>query len=126
MIIRLLRIVIVLEALTFFLGALLHSGVEFSGLSEPKITPIAVIEILCGLFLSLSVYQIGWNKKNAWRTAVIAHIFSIVGVMTGILVLTSGRGPITEFNYFHHRILLAILVIMVVLLLMRRTIHNPL
>lgn len=114
-------IFIVLEALTFFIAALLHSGMEipilYTTLHEPRIIPAMIVEGLCGLFLALSTYAVFTHKNWALTTVIAAYAFAIAGVLLGITALALGRGPTTEANYIYHRVILIVLIAGLVLLL---------
>ncbi len=114
-------VVIVLEALTFLIAASLHSGAQIPFLSavlqEPKIIDAVIVEGLCGLFLAISAYAIFAGKDWAWQAAIAAHIFSIAGVLLGMIALAHGLGPTTEVNYIYHRVILVTLVAVLLMLL---------
>ncbi len=112
------RILVVLEAITFLGGALLHLGVRiplgFAVLVEPRIPDAVIVEGLCGLFLSVGAYAMFTRK--AWAALVAAHVFAVAGVLLGIGALAVGLGPTTELNYVYHRTILVVLVAGLVLL----------
>ena len=114
------RILVVLEAITFLVGALLHLGVRiplgFAVLVEPRIPDAVIVEGLCGLFLSVGAYAMFTRKAWAWAALVAAHVFAVAGVLLGIGALAVGLGPTTELNYVYHRTILVVLVAGLVLL----------
>lgn len=116
-----LTFVIIVEALTFFFFGFLHSGVRlslgFAVLHELRIIPAMIVESLCGLMLAGSALSIAAHKSWAWEASVIAHIFSIGGVLLGIAALAAGRGHRTELNDIYHRIILIVLVVILIYLL---------
>lgn len=116
-----LTFVIIVEALTFFFFGFLHSGVRLplglAVLHEPRIIPAMIGESLCGLILAGSALSIAAYKSWAWEASVIAHIFSIGGVLLGMAALVAGRGPRTELNDIYHRIILIVLVVILIYLL---------
>ena len=113
---RILLIVIIIEALTFFLAASLHFGVRIIGLNEPQIIPATIVEGLCAIFLSIAAIAIGTHARPARGITIAAHLFCIAGVLLGIGALAMGRGPTTELNFFYHRTILAVLTIMLIIL----------
>ncbi len=117
-----LTFVIVVDAVTFFFFGFLHSGVRlplgFAVLHEPRIIPAMVVESLCGLMLAGSALSIAAYKSWAWEASVIAHIFSIGGVLLGMAALAAGRGSRTELNDVYHRVILIALFIILICLLM--------
>ncbi len=117
-----LTIIVLIEALTFFFFGFLHSGVRlslgFAVLHEPRIIDAMIVESLCGLLLTGSAFSIATHKSWSWRASVIAHIFSIGGVLLGMAALAMGLGPRTELNDIYHRTILIILVVILIYLFM--------
>ena len=117
-IVKVIGALIVAGAITFLLAALLHLGIQLPvGFSEHQIIPAAIVEGLCWLFLSLSLYALFARKTWAWRVAVAAHVFAVAGVLLGITALALGAGPSTEVNTVYHRTILVVLVLVLALLL---------
>jgi hypothetical protein len=116
-VVTVISVLIVGEAITFLLAALLHLGVQFPlGFSEPQIIPAAIVEGLCGIFLAVSAYAVFARKTWAWTVAIAAHVFAVAGVLLGITALALGAGPSTEANTIYHRVILVVLVLVLVLL----------
>ena len=115
-----LTFVIILEALTFFFFGFLHSGVRlslgFAVIQEPRIIPAMIVESLCGLLLAVSAFAVATRKSWSWLASIIAHAFSIGGVLLGMVALALGAGPRTELNEIYHRTILIILVVILVYL----------
>ncbi len=115
-----LTFVIIMEALTFFFFGFLHSGVRlslgFAVLHEPRIIPAMVVESLCGLLLTWSAFSIATRKSWSWIASIVAHTFSIGGVLLGMAALALGAGPRTELNDIYHRTILIILVVILIYL----------
>jgi hypothetical protein len=103
------------EALTFLLAALLHLGIPL-GFSEPRILPAAIVEGLCGLLLAVSLYGVVARTIWAWGAALAAHLFAVAGVLLGIISLSLGLGPSTAANTIYHRVILGVLIVVLVLL----------
>ena len=113
-----ISVLIVGEAITFLLAALLHLGIQFPpGFAEPQIIPATIVEGLCGIFLAVSAYAVLARRTWAWPVAIAAHIFAVAGVLLGIAALALGAGPSTEANTIYHRVILAVLVVVLALLL---------
>jgi hypothetical protein len=116
-VVTVISVLIVGEAITFLLAALLHLGVELPlGFTEPQIIPAAIVEGLCGLFLAVSAYGVIARTSWAWVVALAAHVFAAAGVLLGITALALGAGPSTEANTIYHRVILGVLIVVVVLL----------
>jgi len=111
-----ISVLIVVETVTFLLAALLHTGVQFPlGISQPRIIPATIVEGLCGLFLAVSAYAVFARKTWAWRVAIGAHAFAVVGVLLGIFVTTRNPGS-DEANTIYHWVILVVLVAVLALL----------
>ncbi len=116
-VVTVISVLIVGEAITFLLAALLHLGVQLPlGSTEPQIIPAAIVEGLCGLFLAVSAYAVFTRRTWAWPIAMAAHVFAVAGVLLGITALALGAGPSTEANTIYHRVILVVLVVVLVLL----------
>ncbi len=114
-VVTVISVLMVAEAVTFLLAALLHVGIPL-GFSEPRILPAAIVEGLCGLFLAVSTYAVFARTTWAWGTALAAHLVAVAGVLLGITALALGAGPSTEANTIYHRVILGVLVAVLVLL----------
>ncbi len=116
-IVMVISVLMVVEAVTFLLAALLHLGIQFPlGFSEPQIIPATIVEGLCGIFLAMGAYALVAHKSWAWTAALAAHIFAVAGVLLGITALALGAGPSTEANTIYHRTILVVLVVVLALL----------
>ena len=104
---------VVLYAITFLLGAVLHLGFAIplgvTVLTEPIIIPAAIVESLCGLGLAISGYALFARRPWAGLATVVAHGFALAGVLLGMAALAAGRGPSTELNYAYHLTMLVLL-----------------
>src|SRR6266581_4515775 len=119
-IVMVIGVLMVLEAITFLLAAMLHMGIQFPlGFSEPQIIPATIVEGLCGIFLAVGAYAVFARKSWAWQGAVAAHVFAVAGVLLGITALALGAGPSTQVNMIYHRVILGVLVVVLVLLATR-------
>ena len=116
-VVTVINVLIVGEAITFLLAALLHLGIQFPlGFSEPRIISAAIAEGLCGIFLAVSAYAVFVRKTWAWWGAIAAHAFAVAGVLLGITALALGLGPSTVANTIYHRVMLGVLVVVLALL----------
>ncbi|MGH3666145.1 MAG: hypothetical protein ACRDU8_08695 [Egibacteraceae bacterium] len=106
--------VLVLYAVTFLLGALLHSGVRiplgFAVLDEPRIVPAVIVEGLCTTALAVSAYAVFARKTWAWAAVTAAHTLALAGVLLGMAAIAAGRGPSTVLNDTYHRVMVVLLV----------------
>lgn len=115
-----LAVLLALNALLFFFGAYQHAGGAIGPLHEPRIVPAAIVESLCGLFLTGGAFALiaGWRKAR--RFAVIANFVALAGVLLGMAALALGAGPRTASNDLYHRIMLALIAGSLFLLFLRR------
>ena len=110
--VRVISVLIVVEAISFLLAALLHLGIQFPlGFSEPPNRYAAIVEGLCGLFLTVSACVVFARKTWAWRVAVAAHVFAVAGVLLGIVAVAGGGAPSDEVNAIYHWVILVVLVV---------------
>lgn len=105
---QIIRLLMYVEAATFFVGSVLHLGIPLFGFTEPIILPATVVEGICGVALLVGA---GFYRGGDVRAALIAHAVAIGGVLLGMAALAAGRGPSTPLNTVYHRtILIALLV----------------
>jgi hypothetical protein len=109
-------VLIVLEAATYILAALLHVGVRIPlGFTEPRIIPAAIAEGLIGIFLAVSAGFL--FTRWAWPVAVAAHIFALLGTLLGVFAMAAGPSPRTEANTIYHYVMLGVISGVLLLLL---------
>jgi hypothetical protein len=112
-VVTVISVLMVAEAVTFLLAALLHVGIPL-GFSEPRIIPAAIVEGLCGLLLAVSTYAVVARTTWAWGAALATHLGAVAGVLLGITALALGAGPSTVANTIYHRVILGVLVVVLV------------
>jgi fluoride ion exporter CrcB/FEX len=114
-----IRVLIAIEAISFLLAALLHTGIQFlPGFVEPRNSAAAIAEGLCGIFLTVSAFAVFAHKAWGWKIAIAAHVFAIAAVLLGITVIALGSNPGgDEANNIFHRAILVVLVIVLIGLL---------
>ncbi len=114
-------IVMIIEAITFWIGAMLHLGTPiplgFTVITEPQIIPATIVEGLCGLVLAVGAYAVFTSQSWAWPATIAAHVISIAGVLLGITSLALGFGPRTELNTVYHWTILSVLILVLTWLL---------
>ncbi|HEX8035475.1 MAG TPA: hypothetical protein VF510_16580, partial [Ktedonobacterales bacterium] len=52
----------------------------------------------------------------AWLALVVAHAFTLLGVVVGIAAIEAGLGPHSAFNDGFHRVTLVVLAVMLIVL----------
>jgi len=108
-----------LNALVFFFGAILHSGVAIGPFHQPDIVPATVVEILCGLSLGWGVAALFKGPPSAGRVALTGNLIAATGVGLGI-----GARAVRQQTWptiaLDHRVMLALIGASLVILLFNR------
>jgi len=105
-----LTVLMALNALVFFFGALLHAGVEFGPFHQQLIVPAIVVEILCGSSLAWGVTALSRGRPSAGRVALTTNLLAAAGVSLGVVprVLRHRAAPVIALD---HRVMLALIVV---------------
>ena len=119
-----LACLMIANAALFFFGAVQHAGVRIGSFHEPHIIPAAVVESICGLSLIWGVTAVLSHSAVAWRTALIANLVPLGGVLLGMAALAAGRGPRTASNDLYHHIMLVLIGAGVLILFFARSAFN--
>jgi len=114
----------VTNAALFFFGALQHAGIAIGRFHEPHIVPAAIVESVCGLSLVWGIAAVFGHSPVGWRTAMIANLIPLGGVLLGMAALAAGRGPRTASNDLYHHIMLALIGASLLILLFARSALN--
>lgn len=120
----LLGCVMISNALLFLFGAVQHAGVRVGHFHEPRIIPAAIVESLCGLSLVWGVAAVFGHSPVEWRTAIIANLIPLGGVLLGMAALAAGRGPRTASNDMYHHIMLVLIGASLLILFFARSALN--
>ena len=103
-----------LEALGFFVFAVLHLGLAIPlgvvVLEEPRRQYAVLVEGVAGLLLTLGVFAATARKSWAWTAATVAHLLALVGVLWGMVAIRAGRGPHTPLNDTFHGVMVVVLL----------------
>lgn len=106
----------------FFFGGVQHAGIAVGRFHEPLIIPAAIVEALCGLCLLWGASALFRGGRTRWRTALIANLVALGGVLLGIVALAIGAGPRTASNDLYHKIMIGLIAAaLLVIWLARRT-----
>lgn len=116
--------VMILNAALFFFGALQHAGIAVGRVHEPRITPAAIVETVCGLSLAWAGIAVLRQSALPWRGALIGNVVAVGGVLLGMVALAAGRGPRTASNDLYHRIMLALAGVALLILFFARSALN--
>jgi hypothetical protein len=112
------------NAALFFFGALQHAGIAIGRFHEPRIVPATIVESLCGLSLIWGVAAVFFHSHVEWRTAMIANLIPLGGVLLGMAALAAGRGPRTASNDLYHHIMLVLIGASLLILFFARSALN--
>ena len=108
-----LPVVMVVEALSFFIGAYLHTGagirVGGAAIDEPRIIAAAIVETICGVALLAGGALLAGRLRDRRGWAIGAYGIAIGGVVLGMLTLDFDLGPRTRLNDVFHVVVLTIL-----------------
>jgi hypothetical protein len=105
-----------IEGVVFLIAGLSHTGMRILPFDEPRIVDATVVEGLCGVLLVGSAVSVFARAAWAWLALVIAHAFTLVGVIVGIAAIAAGLGPHSVFNDGFHRVMVVVLPIVLIML----------
>jgi hypothetical protein len=106
------RVTVVCEAIVFLVAAALHTG----AFGVPQLIPAMIVEGLCGIGCVLSAYAVFTRKRWAQKNALITQILILIGVLVGVVAVTSDASLRTPINLGLHAAMLALIVIGLALL----------
>lgn len=105
-----------IEGVAFLIAGLSHTGMRILPFDEPRIVDAAIVEGLCGVLLVGSAVSVFARATWAWLALVVAHAFTLLGVLVGIAAIEAGLGPHSAFNDGFHRVTLVVLAVMLIVL----------
>jgi hypothetical protein len=107
----LIALALLFEAGAFFLGAMLHLGLQFPlPFVEIESLRFALLEGMSGGILLVAFLAALFRRRRAWKFAVIANV---VGVAS-IAYATTAAGSSTQLS--HHRPMIVLLIAVLVVL----------
>lgn len=109
-----------IEGVVFLLAGLSHMGMRILPFDEPRIVDAAIVEGLCGVLLVGSAVSVFARVAWAWLALVVAHSFTLLGVIVGIGAIAAGLGPHSAFNDGFHRVIVVVLPIVLIVLVTPR------
>lgn len=87
-----LRVILAAEVAIFALAAAAHRGWIGAGFEHAR---AATAETAIALFLLLGFHLVKAVPEHGRAIGLIAHVFALVGALTGVLVVALGVGPQT-------------------------------
>lgn len=104
---RTLRVLLLLEALAFFLAALIHSGYLVRGYTHHA---AGVAETVLGSMLVLGAGWSVFRPARARTAALVAQGIALVGTLVGVFTIAVGVGPRTAPDVVYHLVMVLLLV----------------
>lgn len=114
-------VLMALNGVVFFLGAVLHVGVVIGPFEQPRILPAAFIQVVCGVCLLGGAGALAGRKMPFWWTAVTMNIVALVGLLMGAIGRFVHRGLSWDVVAPDHRLMLALVVVCLLLLTRARS-----
>ena len=116
----LIRVLLVFDTIALLFASAIHiNGASIplgaAVFNEPQMVYAAIVEGLAGGIFAVASYAALAGRNWAWRSAIIAHVFTILGFLLGLYATRGGTSP---FNYSYHRVMLVIFVAGLILLLL--------
>jgi hypothetical protein len=115
-----IRVLLVFDTIALLFASTIHiHGASIplgtAVFNKPQMVYAAIVEGLAGLIFAVAAYAALAGRAWAWLSAIIAHIFAILGFLLGLYATRTGTSP---FNYTYHRVMLVIFVAGLILLLL--------
>jgi hypothetical protein len=103
------RAIVPIEAVSLFIGAALHRGLNIAGVGEAKVLPATIVESVIGTGLLIAAIAY-YRRIESWTGFMIAaQVLAIAGVLLGIAATTFRDGGDALGNEIFHRGLLVTL-----------------
>lgn len=97
------------EAVSFFVGALMHAGVALGPFNEQTVGPAVIVESLCGSALTVAAAA-AISESRTWRgVAIGGQTLALAGVLLGVIATTAGGGPSNSGNDAYHYTMIVLL-----------------
>jgi hypothetical protein len=117
-----LAIVMFANAGLFFFGAIQHVGITLGPFHEPRITPAAVVETICGISLTWGAATVLGRPVLGWNAPLVSNLIALAGVCLGMIALAAGRGPRTASNDLYHHIMLVMIGLSLLIVVLGKTV----
>ena len=103
-----IRRFLIVEAVSFMVAALIHSGRLIAGYEHPR-ARIAETVIALVLLVGLAVT---WIRPRALRRAgLVTQGFALLGTLVGLFTIAIGIGPRTLPDVIYHIVIVIVLVL---------------
>ncbi|WP_227380575.1 hypothetical protein [Haladaptatus halobius] len=105
---RIMRVLLGVEAASFFLAATIHAGMLISGYEHHE---AMIAESVIGTVL-LGGLVITWlHSRSMFTTAIIVQAFALLGTLVGIFTIIIGIGPRTVPDIAYHVSIVIVLAV---------------
>jgi hypothetical protein len=105
---RIMRVLLGVEAASFFLAATIHAGMLISGYEHHE---AMIAESVIGTVL-LGGLVITWlHSRSMFTTAIIVQAFALLGTLVGIFTIIIGIGPRTVPDIAYHISIVVVLAV---------------
>ena len=104
---REVRFIMMLEAMTFFAAAAIHAGLLVDGYQHRE---ARIAESVIGAVLLAGAVAASINQRWTRPAGLIAQGFALVGTLVGITTIAIGIGPRTFTDIIYHILIVFVLV----------------
>jgi hypothetical protein len=101
------RSLMLLEAVTFFAAAAIHSGLLVEGYQHRE---ARIAETVIGIVLLAGAIMASFGPLWARRAGLAAQTFALVGTIIGIVTIAIGVGPRSFADVMYHAIIVCVLI----------------
>jgi hypothetical protein len=101
-----IRLLLVVEAVTFALAAAVHAGIGVRGYEHAK---ARIAESIIAAVLAVGAVVGWWRSGATRRTALWAQGFALVATLVGVLTIVLGVGPRTVPDVIYHVAIVGVL-----------------
>ncbi|KZN22988.1 hypothetical protein A4G99_15785 [Haladaptatus sp. R4] len=105
---RLMRVLLGVEAVSFFLAATIHAGMLISGYEHHE---AMIAESIIGMVLLSGLIRTWLRSRSMFTTAIIVQAFALLGTLVGIFTIVIGIGPRTVPDIAYHVSIVVVLAV---------------
>jgi hypothetical protein len=103
-----MRVLLGVEAASFFLAAMIHAGVLISGFEHHE---AMIAESVIGTVLLGGLVMTWLHSRSMFTTAIIVQTFALLGTFVGIFTIVIGIGPRTVPDIAYHVSIVVVLAV---------------
>lgn len=115
---RSIRVLLLAEAVTFAVAALVHFGILVDGYQHPQ---AGIPETLIALTLLAGMAGTYMRPMRAPTAGLVAQALALLGTLVGIFTIIVGIGPQTIPDIIYHVAIVAVLIFGIVVALRTRS-----